>query len=177
MEVNNIEWHRVRHGKIQIPLLEYLEDIIKEQKALGIELKICVGTDSQKRGKGGFKYGTAIIIEMKQPMGIEGGKMTYKGLGGKVISGVFFEKRKPSLRERMLKEVQLSINVCFHIIELLDEYDIEMEIHADVNPNPRWESNVVLSEVIGFCKGMGFSYKVKPEAYAASSGADRLCNA
>jgi predicted RNase H-related nuclease YkuK (DUF458 family) len=175
MELNGMVWKRVNHGLIEIPLVDYIENIIEEQYELGVNLKICVGTDSQSKGKG-FQYATAIIIEMRKPMGMEHGKMTYKGIGAKVISGVVHERLKPSIRERMLKEVQMSINVCFNIVDLLDLYEVDMEIHADVNPNPMWASNVALTEVVGFCKGMNFTYKVKPDAYAASSGADKLCN-
>jgi predicted RNase H-related nuclease YkuK (DUF458 family) len=149
--------------------------MIDEQHELGNKLNICVGTDSQKRGKG-FKYAVAIIVEMKKPMGKVNNETIYKGLGAKVISGVFQEKYRPTIRERMLKEVQLSINVCFHILNLVELYDIDLEIHADVNPNPLWASNVAFSEVVGFCKGMQLTYRVKPNAYAASSGADKLCN-
>lgn len=175
MELSEIKWKRVNHGDIDEPIIDYLEKIVEEQIELGRTLKICVGTDSQKKRKG-FQYAAVIIVEMKEPMGLLNGKMTYKGLGAKVISGVFHEKRKPSLRERMLKEVQLSINVCFHILDLVELYELDLEIHADVNPNPRWASNVALNEVVGFCKGMNLNYKVKPFAYAASNGADRLCN-
>jgi len=175
MEVKDITWKRVHHGEIGMPLIDYLEKLIDEQYELGRKLKVCVGTDSQKKGKG-FTYATAIIIEMKEPLGKEGGKMIYKGVGAKVVSGTFHEKYRPSIRERMLKEVQLSINVSFHLVDLIDLYDIDFEIHADVNPNPMWASNVAFNEVVGYCKGMNFTYKVKPWAYAASSGADRLCN-
>lgn len=176
MELKEMEWKRVNHGPIGMPLIDYLEMIIDEQHELGNKLKVCVGTDSQKKGKG-FKYATAILIEMKRPTGIKiQGKMTYKGIGAKVISGTFIERIKPSIRQRMLKEVQLSIDVCFHIVDLVDLYDIDMEIHADVNPNPMWASSVALSDVVGFCKGMNLTYKVKPDAYAASSGADKMCN-
>ena len=175
MELKNVVWKRVNHGIIGEPLVDYLEKIIDEQTELGVKLKICVGTDSQKRGKG-FQYATAIIIEMKLPMGKVGGKMTYKGLGAKVISGVFYEKTRPSLKERMLKEVQLSIVVCYYLLDLVELYEVDMEIHADVNPNPRWGSHIAMADAIGFIQGMNFSYKVKPFAYAASSGADKLCN-
>jgi len=175
MEVKDIKWKRVNHGMINEPLIDYLEKIVEQQHELGRHLKICVGTDSQKRGKG-FQYATAIIIEMREPLGMYYGKMEYKGLGAKVISGIFHEKIRPTIRERMLKEVQMSINTCFHILPLIELYDIDMEIHADVNPNPMWASNIAFTEVVGFCKGMNFTYKVKPEAYAASSGADKLCN-
>jgi|AntRauTorcE11897_2_1112592.scaffolds.fasta_scaffold03099_4 predicted RNase H-related nuclease YkuK (DUF458 family) len=175
MELKDITWKRVNHGSINEPLIDYLEKMIDEQHELGNKLNICVGTDSQKRGKG-FKYAVAIIVEMKKPMGKVNNETIYKGLGAKVISGVFQEKYRPTIRERMLKEVQLSINVCFHILDLVELYDIDLEIHADVNPNPLWASNVAFSEVVGFCKGMQLTYRVKPNAYAASSGADKLCN-
>ena len=175
MEVKDIEWKRVNHGPLGMPLVDYLEMIIDEQHELGNRLKICVGTDSQKRGKG-FQYATAILIEMKKPVDMGNNTIEYKGIGAKVISGVFHERYRPKIRERMLKEVQLSISVCFEIVDLVDLYNIDLEIHADVNPNPRWASNVAFKEVKGYCEGMKLEYKVKPEAYAASSGADKLCN-
>jgi predicted RNase H-related nuclease YkuK (DUF458 family) len=113
---------------------------------------------------------------MQRPEIIINGKMTYTGIGAKVISGTFIEKYKPSLQERMLKEVQLSIDVGYNILDLIQVYDIEFEIHADVNPDPMAGSHVALHEAVGFIRGMGFNCKVKPEAYAASSGADKLCN-
>jgi len=175
MKDNKMLWKRVHHGVIDVPLIDYLEGLVEEQEALGHKVKICIGTDSQKKGKG-YKYATAIIFEMKQPMGLEYGKMTYKGLGAKVISGTFIEKYKPSLQERMLKEVQLSIDVGYNILPLIELYDIDFEIHADVNPDPMAGSHVALNEAVGFIRGMGFKCKVKPDAYAASSGADKLCN-
>lgn len=175
MEVKNILWKRAHHGEIGEPLIDYLEKLIDEQHELGRKLKICVGTDSQKKGKG-FTYATAIIIEMKESLGHD----IFRGIGAMVVSGTFHERnyngKPPSVKERMLKEVQMSINTCFHILPLIDLYDIDLEIHADVNPNPRWASNIAFNEVRGYCEGMNINYKVKPNAYAASSGADRLCN-
>jgi predicted RNase H-related nuclease YkuK (DUF458 family) len=171
----NILWKRVHHGVIQEPLIDYLEGLVEEQYELGNKVKICIGTDSQKKGKG-YKYAIAIIFEMQRPEIIINGKMTYTGIGAKVISGTFIEKYKPSLQERMLKEVQLSIDVGYNILDLIQVYDIEFEIHADVNPDPMAGSHVALHEAVGFIRGMGFNCKVKPEAYAASSGADKLCN-
>src|SRR3990172_4280982 len=115
---NEILWKRVNHGVITEPLIDYLEMLVEEQYDLGNKVKICIGTDSQKKGKG-YMYAIAIIFEMKKPMGLEKGKMVYKGMGAKVISGTFVEKYKPSLQERMLKEVQLSIDLSYSILPLL----------------------------------------------------------
>lgn len=178
MRINDIKWKRANHGLINMPLLDYLENILEEEYNKGHVLKICVGTDSQKKNKRGkgYKFATAIIIEMKEPMGMAYGKPIYKGLGAKVISGFIIDKKPMELQERMIKETQMSINVMMHIVDLIDLYEVEAEIHADVNPNPRYESNKALAGAVGFISGMGFKYKVKPEAYAASSGADKICN-
>lgn len=175
MDFKEKKWKRVNHGMIDIPLIDYLENLIEEQIELGNHLKICIGTDSQKKGKG-FKFSTVIILEMKQPLGMEHGKMSYKGLGAKVITGDSFDRVPMKIQERMLKEVQMSIDVGYHILDLVELYDVGLEIHADVNPNPRWASNIALTEAVGYIQGMGFSYKVKPDAYAASCGADKQCN-
>lgn len=160
---------------IDLPLIEYLENLIIEQHDLGHHVKVCVGTDSQKKGKG-FKFSTVIILEMKQPLGMAYGEMLYKGLGAKVITGDVFDRIPMKIQERMLKEVQMSIDVGYHILDLVELYEVDLEIHADVNPNPRWASNVALNEAVGYITGMGFAYKVKPDAYAASCGADKQCN-
>ena len=173
--LNDKKWKRVNHGMITIPLIDYLENLIIEQYDLGNKVKICIGTDSQKRGKK-FKFSTVIIFEMKQPMGLEYGKMVYKGLGAKVITGDSIDTNPMKIQERMLKEVQMSIDVGYHILDLIELYEVDLEIHADVNPNPRWASNIALTQAVGFITGMGFVYKVKPDAYAASCGADKQCN-
>jgi predicted RNase H-related nuclease YkuK (DUF458 family) len=175
MELEAITWKRVNHGNIEVPLIDYLENLIEIEYEKGNKLKICVGTDSQKKGKG-YQFATAIIVEVKAPMGIVLNKMTYVGRGGKVISGVFFERQRIGIRERMLKEVQMSINVGYYLLPLMELYDVDMEIHADVNPNPMAGSNIALKEAVGYITGMGFTCRVKPDAYAASSGADKLCH-
>lgn len=175
MEYKDVVWKRVDHGVINEPLIDYLENIIDAEHNKGNVLKICIGTDSQKKSKK-YQFATAIIIEIKEPMGIVDNVMTYIGRGAKVISGVYTEHSKMSTKERMLKEVQMSIDVGYHILDLIELYNVDMEIHADVNPNPLAGSNVALKDAVGFITGMGFTCKVKPEAYAASTGADKLCH-
>lgn len=175
MTTKEMTWKRVNHGKINISLIDYIENLIEIEYEKGNKVKICIGTDSQKKGKG-YQFATAIIFEVKQPMGLLNGQETYIGRGAKVISGVFMDKTPMKIQARMLKEVQLSIDVGYHLLELLELYEVEFEIHADVNPDPRCGSNVALADTMGFITGMGFTCKVKPEAYAASSGADKLCN-
>ena len=187
-------WKRVNNGKIDKPLLEYLEGLFEDEIEKGYEFKVCVGTDSQKAGKG-YKFATAIVIETKEYMGEEykrkwdGSKVKepiYAGRGAMIIGTTFWEEMRAStnkkkhrekevLNQRMLKEVSASIEIGYEIWPLLDLYGVTMEIHADINADPRYDSNAAMSEALGYIIGMGWDAKVKPDAYAASKGADKMC--
>lgn len=157
---------------VTVPITEYLEDLIKTELDKGYLLRVAVGTDSQRDGKK-FKFATVILITVKEDMG----NGVLKGHGGKMIDAVYYNtfkaRRKEGVNERMLYEVGKSIEVAYQISELLDKYGIKIEIHADINPDPRWESNKALSEAIGWILGMGYEFKIKPWAWASSFGADK----
>jgi predicted RNase H-related nuclease YkuK (DUF458 family) len=51
-----------------------------------------------------------------------------------------------------------------------------MEVHADINTNPNFQSNVALRDAMGYILGMGFTFKAKPNAFASSCCADKMCN-
>jgi hypothetical protein len=49
-----------------------------------------------------------------------------------------------------------------------------LEVHADINTNPRFKSNVALQEAMGYILSMGFTFKAKPDAVAATSCANKV---
>jgi predicted RNase H-related nuclease YkuK (DUF458 family) len=51
-----------------------------------------------------------------------------------------------------------------------------MEIHADINQDPMHQSYAAYHDAMGYTKGMGFTFKSKPDAFASSVCADRLCH-
>jgi predicted RNase H-related nuclease YkuK (DUF458 family) len=53
-------------------------------------------------------------------------------------------------------------------------YDVDLEIHADINTNPGFKSNAALSEAMGYIRGMGFAFRAKPHAFASSSCANKM---
>lgn len=169
----------IRNGQvIKEPILDYLEKLFDEELARNYILKVSIGTDSQKSGaKGNYKFATVIVIETSEDLG--GG--TIVGRGAMVISATYYNQFK-SLRtdkelvnERMVFEVSKSVEIAYELAPLLDLYDIPMEIHADINPDPMYDSNKALQHAIGYILGMGYSFKVKPDAFAASNAADRKC--
>src|ERR1035437_1833226 len=111
-----MEWIRAEHGKIDEDILVYLEKLILEEKKLGRNIRICVGTDAQRKGRShNHKFVTMIAL-------------VSEGKGGKLIYTVANEKHKITLNEKLLSEVQKSIEVAYMITPLLDKYYLKMEI-------------------------------------------------
>jgi hypothetical protein len=76
----------------------------------------------------------------------------------------------------MLVEVAKSIEIAYELCPLFIEYGVDMEVHADINTNPHFKSNDALKEAMGYILGMGFAFKAKPDAFASSCCADKMCN-
>jgi predicted RNase H-related nuclease YkuK (DUF458 family) len=81
---------------------------------------------------------------------------------------------KIGIKERMLKEVTMSVEVAYAISNILEAYNVELEVHADINTDPKFQSNVALKDAMGYILGMGFVFKAKPHAFASSSCADKM---
>ena len=78
------------------------------------------------------------------------------------------------IKERMLNEVQRSIEIAYSLCDLLDLYDVDLEVHADINTSPNFKSNAALHEAMGYILSMGFVFKAKPEAFASSYCANKM---
>lgn len=172
MEKEVMKWKRMTQGPINKPLVEYLEDLFDEILSEGRTFKVCIGTDSQRRGKG-YRFASVIVVATYEDLG---GGITV-GRGCKVIGASYtsnrYTKNKEGVKERMLFEVSKSIEVAMEIADLLDLYDIPLEVHADINPDVKWESSKALNEAVGYILGMGYDFKVKPDAWAATKSADK----
>lgn len=176
-----MEWKR-NNKVIEVSIVDYLEKLFDEQLEKNYKLKVSIGTDSQKITKTLYKLATVILITSTEDLG--GGVIW--GRGGMIVSATYthdFMKKdvdgkkrdKELVNERMVFEVSKSIEVATQIAELLDLYEIKMEIHADINPDPKHESNKALQSAVGYILGMGYDFKIKPEAWAASTAADNKC--
>ncbi len=168
-----MEWKR-NEKLIGLPISDYLEKLFDDELAKGHMLKVSIGTDSQKAEKGTYKFATVILITTSQDLG-----GVVVGRGGMIVSSTYFhgfkQTNKELVNERMVYEVGKSVEVAYEIAPLLDLYDIPLEIHADINPDPAHESNKALQQAVGYILGMGYEFKVKPEAWAASTAADKKC--
>lgn len=122
-------------------------------------LKVCIGTDSQVKGNI-TEFATAIVF-------------IRKGKGGFVFLKNFISEQRFSIKERMIREVTESIDIAYMLCPILDEFQIELEVHADINSDPQFKSNVAFKEAMGYILGMGFSFKAKPEAFASTYCANK----
>jgi predicted RNase H-related nuclease YkuK (DUF458 family) len=164
--MKTMEWYRLNNGKVNEPINEYLEKLFDEEIEKGNKFKVCVGTDSQQYGRT-WKFATVILLIIEGKDGI--------GKGGKIIYSKYKTQDNMSINQRMVAEVAKSVEVAYEIQPLVDLYDFKLEIHADINPDPKWKSNKALSEAVGYILGMGYDFKIKPDAWASSKAADKLC--
>lgn len=154
------KWRRLNGKRIKQPIEEEVRLMLMKEKALGYDLKVCIGTDSQRKGNE-IEFATVIVF-------------IRKGKGGFMYIHNEMVKRKMAIKERMLEEVARSIDIAFKLCDLFIAFNVDMEVHADINTNPNFKSNDALKEAMGYIKGMGFVFKAKPHAFASSSCANKV---
>lgn len=125
--------------------------------------KITIGTDSELGADLTADFVTAIVIHRV-------------GNGGRY----FWRRTEPSqkfhtLRDRMLQEVLISLDVARGFLESVKQFPsmplFDFEIHVDIGENG--ETKVMIQELVGMVRAHNFEAKTKPESYAASSVADK----
>ncbi len=151
-------WRTLSGNQLTDSLEEEVRRALEKEKYNRI--KVCIGSDSQVKGEI-TEFATAIVF-------------LREGKGGFVFVNHYRNKHPYSLKERMIQEVSDSIKTAYTICPLLDEYDVELEIHADINTDPNFKSNIAFKEAMGYILGMGYTFKAKPEAFASSYCADRV---
>ena len=156
------QWRKLSGEKIRRPIEDEIAEVIGRERADGHALKVCIGTDSQVKGKE-TEFATVIVF-------------IRKGKGGFMYIRNETTTQKMSIKERMLVEVAKSIEVAYPLCNIFSRYSVDMEVHVDINTNPNFKSNDALKEAMGYILGMGFVFKAKPDAFASSSCANKVVN-
>jgi uncharacterized protein len=154
------QWRRLDGTRIKTSIEDEVRRVIVREKEAGHQLKVCIGTDSQVKGKE-TEFATVIVF-------------IRKGRGGFMYIHNETSRQKMSIKQRMLTEVSKSIEVAYALCNLFTLYGVDMEVHADINTNPNFRSNDALKEAMGYIMGMGFAFKAKPNAFASSSCANKV---
>ena len=159
MRLAHQKWRSMIGKAYDDPITKLVKDAIVREQNAGYRLKICVGSDSQAY-QDHIAYATVVVVLREG----KGGFMFIRNLKGNTKIGI---------KERMLKEVAMSVEVAYAICNILEAYHVELEVHADINTDPKFQSNVALKDAMGYILGMGFVFKAKPEAFASSCCADK----
>lgn len=160
MEQFRQQWRKLNGERIRIPIEDEIRSVIVKEKEMGHELKVCIGTDSQVKSRE-TEFATVIVF-------------IRKGKGGFMYIHNETTTQRMSVKERMLLEVSKSIEVAYSLCRLFTLYNVDMEVHVDINTNPNFKSNDALKEAMGYIMGMGFAFKAKPDAFASSSCANKV---
>jgi predicted RNase H-related nuclease YkuK (DUF458 family) len=147
---------------------EQIEDLIELLTTLDSRTKLYFGCDSVRylqKGKKFARYATVLIVHMNGNNGC------------RIFSNVDFEPDydlKPGRpRMRMINEARRVSDLYLQVAPLVDEFNIE--IHLDINTDPKYGSNCAASEAAGYVLGVtGIVPKMKPDSFAASYGADKF---
>lgn len=154
------QWRTLSGRKISTSIEDEITQVLQNEIANGNQLKVCIGTDSQVKGKE-TEFATVIVF-------------IRKGKGGFMYIHNETTTQKMSIKQRMLVEVAKSIEVAYPLCSIFSRYSVDMELHADINTNPNFKSNDALKEAMGYIMGMGFVFKAKPNAFASSSCANKV---
>jgi uncharacterized protein len=160
MEQEQRQWRKLSGERIMIPMADEVSRVLMHEQQMGHEMKVCIGTDSQVKGKL-TEFATVIVF-------------IRKGKGGFMYIHNETTRQRMSIKQRMLMEVGKSIEVAYALCNIFSRFSVEMEVHADINTNPNFKSNDALKEAMGYIVGMGFAFRAKPEAFASSSCANKI---
>ena len=136
--------------------------------AQGPDTKIYIGVDSERvkenRNEFAAVYTAVIVVHINGNNGCK--------LFGEVTRERDYDRvNKPNTR--LMTEVYKVSALYLKLADVLEGRDVE--VHLDVNPNDEHGSSCVLSQAIGYIRGVcNVEPMVKPRAFAASYAADRF---
>jgi hypothetical protein len=130
--------------------------------------RIYIGSDSERHRRHGIwwaDYATVVVVHID---GNRGAKIF-----GEITTERDYDQSKDKPRMRLMKEVMKAAQLYLDLEEAIG--DRECEVHIDINPNHKHGSSCVITEAVGYIKGMtGVTPRVKPSAWAASIAADKF---
>ena len=141
--------------KTKVDLLEAIRGVMLENP----DREVIIGTDSQNAGPV-TEYITVVVVLTPSK-------------GGRVFYSRERVSRIRSLRERLMKEVWMSVELGMELNPVIPDTSA-LTIHIDANPDVRFRSSDCVHEMVGLVVGQGFKHVLKPDSWAASHAADHI---
>lgn len=130
--------------------------------------KIYIGSDSERHRRGGVWFADYAVVVVIHKDGKHGAKVF-----GEITTERDYDQSKDKPRMRLMHEVMKAAQLYLDLADVIG--DRQCEVHIDINPNHKHGSSCVISEAVGYIRGMtGVTPRVKPEAWAASIAADKF---
>lgn len=161
-------WNSQTYGRLKLnEIPEKLLAFYNRNLVFGESMEIAIGTDSQTHD-----FGTKIVTVIS---------IICKGHGG-----IFFhtsEWREPItiVKQKLETETYISLETTKALLDELktDKYRVLVDncsfsIHIDAGNAPHGKTKDLIQALTGWVHAMGYHCEVKPDAYSASSVADRL---
>jgi uncharacterized protein len=145
-----------------------LEEVKAFIEAQGPETKIYLGCDSERlrvNGDWHADYVLAIVVHINGNNGCK--------IFGEVHRERVWDQKPGKPAMRLMTEVYKVSELYLKLAEVLE--DRHVEVHLDINPDEHYGSSCVISQAVGYIKGVcNVVPFVKPHAFAASYAADRF---
>lgn len=123
--------------------------------------KIFIGTDSERISKTSADFVTAIVVHRV-------------GNGGRYFWRRIYLENFHTLRDRILREVLISLDIAKEFLQYLRGNNIpkfDFEIHIDVGENGA--TRIMIQELVSMVRANNYEARTKPNSCAASNVADR----
>lgn len=75
-----------------------------------------------------------------------------------------------NMNSRLMTEVGMALEAFNAIEEVIGNRKVE--VHLDVNPDPKYASNAVTAQALGWVRSLGIVARIKPDSFAATTAAD-----
>jgi uncharacterized protein len=160
MKQNPQSWRTLHGHRVLNTIEQELQQVITTEINNGHTIHVCIGTDSQVK-QAHTSFATVIVI-------------VRKGAGAFMYIQQCNDPIKMSIKQAMMKEVDKSVTIAYQLSETLQQLQVPMEVHVDINKNEAFKSNAALQDATGYVKGMGFAFKAKPLAFASSCCANKI---
>jgi predicted RNase H-related nuclease YkuK (DUF458 family) len=145
-----------------------LEEVRRYIDAQTPETRIYLGCDSERLRVDGVWYADYVLAIVVHINGNNGCK-----LFGEVHRERVYDQKASKPAMRLMTEVYKVSELYLKLAEVLEGRNVE--VHLDINPNELHGSSCVISQAIGYIKGVcNVVPFVKPRAFAASYAADRF---
>jgi predicted RNase H-related nuclease YkuK (DUF458 family) len=145
-----------------------IDQVAEFIRAQTLETRIYIGCDSERVKVDGAWYADYILAIVVHINGNNGCK-----LFGEVQRERDYDQKAGRPSQRLMTEVYKISELYLKLAEVLEGRDVE--VHLDINPNEEHGSSCVISQAVGYIKGVcNVIPFVKPDAFAASYAADRF---